>query len=324
MKKIIFVIIVIWGIPENANSNYLAGDPREITRNSLASCISTIAENSFKFQDIITITTPYHTFNESLVTNSKLESLVELDFSKKLKWTLLTRRSIQRENHINFTKKTHNYVIIFDDPDGLDDILNKIHDIAWNPHAKFLIVSNEIHSNLSEILGKIVVSLWNQRAVNFIVMLPTARKNPVIPIYSWFPYKGNNCANNYTNFKIINYCENGVFSNETDFFFPEKIPHDLHGCPVFVRAVIWPPYIFEPPNLNRSQIGINFTNGIEIRMMNTIAEKCNFTVVYTVSKKIQDWGVLEPLSNASGNVTLFWSKYIVVIFLFVWIFFTCL
>lgn len=62
---------------------------------------------------------------------------------------------------------------------------------------------------------------------------------------------------------------------------------DFNKCPVRIVSTTWPPFIL-PPNKNvisddkyiDGTKGVNLTNGIEIKIIQTIAEKRNFQPIF--------------------------------------------
>lgn len=62
---------------------------------------------------------------------------------------------------------------------------------------------------------------------------------------------------------------------------------DLNKCPVRIVSTTWPPFVLPPnkndttddKNINGSE-GVNLTDGIEIKIIRTIAEKRNFQPIF--------------------------------------------
>lgn len=61
--------------------------------------------------------------------------------------------------------------------------------------------------------------------------------------------------------------------------------------------MIWPPYV-NPPNQFK-QNGTNFTSGLEIQLLNNVANQLNLTLIYSVDSKIENWGYV--FENGTGT-----------------------
>lgn len=170
--------------------------------------------------------------------------------------------------------------------------------LSWNPSAKFVVLSIDAFVNNSETATTIVEILWRYKIVNAVVLLPN--ENHIgLNVYSWLPYKDGNCGEAFGTVRLIDECSFGNYSKDEEWF-PNHIPNNLRGCQVKVRTIIWPPYVTDPvykvPNTNQYIL----EGGVEIKMMNTIAEVANFSINYTLSDKEQDWGDLFENGTALG------------------------
>lgn len=254
---------------------------------------------------VLNILRVYANEKESILTSMEYESDRFTDrnllkaISKELKWSLLKIRPTTTIQDKNFKNQTiNNYLIQIRGVREIKSDIQYLQYYSWNPQANFIIFANKIFYQDEHILIHTFHKLWAQRALNSIVLLPQYENSTIFDIHSWFPYANGNCGT-YNQSTHIDVCEDGIFQKGNNLF-PEKIPLDLNNCPVKVRTIIWPPYVIAPKKYNRSQIGINFTQGLEIQLLNTIAEAANFKVVYTLSKKIEDWGFILDDGNASG------------------------
>lgn len=269
-------------------------DKRDVTRNSITACVTTIAERDFNFGEIITLVLP-HSHNTSVTERAMMAKLYN-----ELKWTVLTRKPSSVRSRFPFTEKSHNYILHIKNVLDINTTLLHLKDIAWNPHAKFIITTSHANTHHESIVAQISESLWTQKALNAIFLLPEMENPSTLNVYTWFPYSGTNCANRFNENRMINRCVNGTFEFEAKVFMA-KVPNDLHGCPIRVQVIIWPPYVIAPVVYNRSDVGINFTQGLEIVLLNTVGNKMNATILYTLSNKTLDWGGISIDGKATGK-----------------------
>lgn len=74
-------------------------------------------------------------------------------------------------------------------------------------------------------------------------------------------------------------CLNSVVEPESFQAFPEKVPNDLKGCVVRVGAVDSPPFVIRNPNSS----SVSLDSGIELTLIDTLAEAANFKVQLSMS-----------------------------------------
>lgn len=84
--------------------------------------------------------------------------------------------------------------------------------------------------------------------------------------------------------------------------YPPKIPYGQSGCNLYVGAIIWPPNIIglnlEPPvDLYRPETNLR---GVEIKLMNVIAERLNLVPHYYVYGIEENWGNIYSFELATG------------------------
>lgn len=261
-------------------------------RYSIASCVLSATEE-FHREDLVTValtTLDYKNYTNSAVVT---DQLLLRTLHQQIKWTLLVTKSNNPEKRSKFFKKSDEYIIQIRDRDEFDVILTALmRKSSWNPYGRFIIFTTTVFPNPATIVQYIFQKFWKQRVLNAVIMLPQMKDSPVLDVYSWFPFQNGNCGDQFSVAQIVNSCHTGRMAN-TGVLFPEKIPLDMNGCIVRVRAIVWPPYIIPPVDFNDTQSdNVNFTKGIEILLLNTVAQVANFTVQYSVSKVNQDWGIL--------------------------------
>lgn len=87
-------------------------------------------------------------------------------------------------------------------------------------------------------------------------------------VYTYFPYN-NSCGSNYDPI-LISTCKNAFE------LYPNKLPKNLNGCKIKMLAQGVEPFVLNVTLKNRSAR----EGGLEVKIMNTIAEKYNFSENY--------------------------------------------
>lgn len=112
-----------------------------------------------------------------------------------------------------------------------------------------------------------------------------------IVIETFMPFTSTTC--DFTNLAIINKFINGKFERTSVDFFPNKIP-SIFGCPVKVATAInAEPYVL----IKKHQNGTFEVGGRDIKLLEVIADKLNFKIVYS---HIEDEGYLFSNGSAGG------------------------
>lgn len=269
-------------------------------RYAISSCVVAIAKVEFPMENIITVslsTKDYKNYTNSAVVT---DQILLKSLHKQTRWTILIKKSNRPEHHSTFWKKSDEYIIQLRDADEFEYLLESLMKMnSWNPHAKFIVITTTIFQNTKKIIEFIFQKLWTKKVLNAVVMLPRNATDSILDIFSWYPYFRGNCGNSFSRAFIINKCNKGYLETG-NLLFPEKIPRDMNNCPVYARAVIWPPYVILSENKLIDGKYVNLKKGIEILILNTVAKVANFNVLYTVSNLNQDWGVLHKNGTATG------------------------
>lgn len=273
--------------------------PDELTeRLSMADCIVSCCLKFFTEEEMITVSlSPEEVSNDqpsAIISDRVL--LPRLSYVGQ--WSLLVTKSSSRNT--NFFKQTGSYIIHLRTKNELKShIVNLKKYRSWNPHAKLMVVSTAIFNNVSEVIGGIVETLWSAKVVDGIIMLRDNADSSYYNIYSWFPYSAGNCGNDFYKIKSLDKCKFGYFERNVNLF-PNKIPKKLNDCPVRVRVVQWPPYVMPPKEHITGTDIYEFDDGLEIKLMNTIAERANFKIIYSMSNKTQNFGTVDSNGTTTG------------------------
>jgi ABC-type amino acid transport substrate-binding protein len=170
---------------------------------------------------------------------------------------------------------------------------------ALNSRARFLILTQDemtMHIALRE--------LRDLNVVNAVLMVPTGN-NSSVRAYTWFPYfPPGECGKKNITAVFLDEC---LIGNSATFvqnvsFFPQKVPHNLYGCPIVVSTFPWPPFVIKSQTDEESD-KVHYTEGLEIKLISTIAQSLNSTLEY-LSPPANDskWGARQPDGFWTGLV----------------------
>lgn len=196
-------------------------------------------------------------------------------------------------------ERKENALIIFNNFEELflrKDILMNL--TKWNARAKYIFFS--IHGTDMH-LNEFIAALWECYLINSIILSPNRFGN--YNIFTYFPYLSNS-----TNIEpvLIESCQ--TIQHNYISLYPNKIPNDLNGYKIKVRAVVWSPYVLFPTNITKNYNNVNIVEGIEIELLKTLAEIANFSVEYSLSSIPQDWGLITPNGSATGSMKALINK----------------
>lgn len=129
------------------------------------------------------------------------------------------------------------------------------------------------HSN-QETLQRILNDCWSLHIVNAVILIPTI-DHMKIYLYAFFPYTPMHCE--IIEPVVHDYFENGTFSFNTPIF-PNKL-RNFYQCPLMISTYTFDPFISLTPLSN----GLFHMDGIEGRMLVTLAKRLNFRPVIQIS-----------------------------------------
>lgn len=299
LKEMIFLRVIFY---VSANLTSTLEHDQTFRHKSLMLCMENIADEYYKHKSIISVLESRIKYNNADNKLKFLNILVGNMFSK-MKWSILIK-NLSNTTDVAYNKndqtiqRTNIYIINMNKMHELISALSLLQDKTWNPHAKFILYSTGVYANLPSIIENLIEQFWKLKVLNVILIFPS-KNIESFNIYTWFPYSNGNCGTNFTNSVIINECKNGIFARNTKIFV-DKIPKNLNKCPIRVRTVIWPPYVVPPETRIRNKNNVNFTDGLEIVLLNNIANIANFSVIYSVSNKSLDWGALDYMGETRG------------------------
>jgi len=169
----------------------------------------------------------------------------------------------------------------------------------FNPRAKFIFMVNGCFTDIKHFLHLVIYIMWlHFKTANLVFMIPRLDSNGCdinedmyglvdsrnIDIYSWFPYKGNYCADNYDAVLVDQCsCENLDAFLHNVSLFPNKIPRKFAGCPSTAFVEIVNPYLMLTDNYTDSdgRTLLRFA-GIDVKYLSLVTEALNLTLNYSM------------------------------------------
>jgi hypothetical protein len=161
----------------------------------------------------------------------------------------------------------------------------------WNPRAKFVIIVMDIHNiDVKLLAADIFAELWISRIVNSVVLIPTTNKHTtadtvnVLNAYIWFPYHPRGQCPHIKDALlwdqwVLDTKSIGHFLHNAPLF-PEKIPRDLHGCPLTVSTFELPPMIMRAKTTKADTKNVTYDKGLEVQILAEFAKSTNSLVKY--------------------------------------------
>ncbi|PSN45480.1 Ionotropic receptor 249 [Blattella germanica] len=138
-----------------------------------------------------------------------------------------------------------------DHTNTIDSIIYQMGGLAtstsWNPQALFIIaLTDKVVRTPKDVTLKILRELWiSYKVLNSLILInPLTESHNVFEIYSWFPFRDQNKCDNVQESVILDRWSidaKGKFVEENNLL-PNKIPSNLHGCPLQVAVLSIKPY----------------------------------------------------------------------------------
>jgi hypothetical protein len=230
-------------------------------------------------------------FSESfnLISAGRNRSFVLNDFTNKLMAKVfrggkvkVNQKTTKRLN-VWQSQKKKSTIIVCESFASLFEIVTKISLDVFMVHGRFLIVS--VSGEFRE-LEEIFEMFWRHKIYNVNAMFED--DNEEVSVKTFMPFSKGNCGN--SNPMQINKFKDGKFVNGTENFFPRKIKN-MNKCEVKVAIGKGEPYVFALNNLTKKY------DGIDVRVIDTLAEMLNFKVKYFYSS---DGGFIYQNGSSKG------------------------
>lgn len=160
---------------------------------------------------------------------------------------------------------------------------------VWNSRAKFVILLlTEEMIDARKVAKDVLQELWRWQIINAVVLLPTSNtqsNESTVLVYTWFPYQSPSglCGELrnviHINSWILNK-EGGHFLQNSNLF-PEKVPHNLKGCPIRASTFEFYPFVICDKH-GDIRTNASIIDGLEIRLIQSIAERMNMTLLLRI------------------------------------------
>ncbi|PNF30095.1 hypothetical protein B7P43_G03135 [Cryptotermes secundus] len=171
-----------------------------------------------------------------------------------------------------------------------EHLLNLSNTSSWNPEARFLVVvqQDRVSHDPGVLVRNLLQELWNFKVINSVILVQiwnkiadyTSLNKAVFGLYTWIPYHSpDRCA------EVLDIAELDLWSSEGHGgfiynypLFPPKIFNDLQGCPIFILAAEYPPFIiFLQHDARNTSKKLVFQEGPVMRLLKTVSSKMNMT-----------------------------------------------
>lgn len=121
---------------------------------------------------------------------------------------------------------------------------------------------------------------------------------------TWFPYSFSNCSARIITIYRMGTCTDGQIEYADQFYtmFPLKIAYNFHKCTIHVGVVILPPNIigWHVKNVAKRNREVTNLHGIEMKLLDLIAYKLNFTPKFYCYGIDDNWGHVYTREVATG------------------------
>lgn len=284
MKKINFIISIICTLC--CQSCFAILEPLNLKKMkfSLCDCVLETVKQYVKENETITVAssiTDYSRSTKSVVTTN--EMLLWL-LTNHTKWTFLTMNMASYADvgtSYTLEKISKNYIIFMRNSGEISTNIKKLKTLnSWNPHSRFLVISSTTFRDPVGIAKEVLQTLWEEELLNGVVLLSNPSNTSVFDVYTSKPYAKGNCGKSLGGVEIIDSCIKGVFQRRR-YLFKNDVPENLSNCVLPVGFVKVEPYVLAMKNNSISnRESYNTDHGIEINLLNMIANYLNVKLVY--------------------------------------------
>ncbi|XP_071055488.1 glutamate receptor ionotropic, delta-2-like [Onthophagus taurus] len=278
---------------QNVNPTLLPLPDELSSRISLSKCVSKVVKYLDNGETIsVSLSTKPPRFNRPSAV--PLDKIVLSDIFEEGKLTVVTEKEGGFVKCEDCLIKLAGYVIQIRELEEIKPVLKTLRTQKhWNPHAYFFVITTSTFNDTNKVLAKIVEELSKVKVINVLIFVPIKLESKIYNVSSWYPYSAGKCGDDYK-VKYLGECKDGEMSNEN--LFKEKIPKNLMGCTLKVRTSIIEPFIVQ-----KDSRSLDLTEGLEIKLMNTIAELRNLTFIYSLTKKPNFYGDYLGKNHFTGS-----------------------
>lgn len=252
--------------------------------------------------------------------------LTELNEMKDSKVTILINNPLgETQGEMIVPSKVKCYILLIESMGEFQKMIEMIKSQAsWNPIAPFMVIFLGAQSDFTlTVQTKTVMQEFFDESVMDVYVISTRIDSHIVQCQTWYPYEGKRCGENVLKVRTVSECEffgldeedptneeqeketydeseneeesEELFLLQYDFSnLGPKVPSDLNGCPITVRASVLEPFVVRGNN--------SLQAGFEVMMTKVISEQMNMQPIFTYSDPNL---ALKPLT--SNNVTGFYA-----------------
>lgn len=201
---------------------------------------------------------------------------------------------------VDMIVKNTNYLIIVTHLiEVLPNILHLRNSPSWNNSANVVVLFTEPFENdfyASIFPAGVFRELFEFSILKVHIIFQAFNETNLLQLMIWYPYEDTNCAQNLLNVKVVDECRFHDLDKEIEmtslFEVHNRLPNKFHGCTLKVTTNVWEPFVIGKPNKT-------IEKGVEILMLQAIAEKLNMVLEYNVIDQKRAFGVITA-DNETG------------------------
>ena len=259
-------------------------------------------ELSVKYFDILDEQKSIVVVHDMPYTSNTLQGILKsINENQKYKFDItMTKPGHDQYFMVDLVEKDTNYFIIVTHLiEVLPNILHLRSLPSWNNSANVVVLFTEPFENdfyASIFPAGVFRELFEFSILRVFIIFQTFNETNLLQLMIWYPYEDTNCAQNLLNAKVVDECRYHDLDNDIEmtslFEVHERLPNKFHGCALKVTTNVWEPFVIGKPN-------ITIEKGVEILMLQTIAEKLNLVLEYNVIDQKRAFGVITA-DNETG------------------------
>ena len=169
---------------------------------------------------------------------------------------------------------------------GLKNLMYEYYEFVTNI-KNFIVLSSYLPDDYAMKIAEglfdaILYQIINANTIILVPMVDEYENN--IEIYTWYPFEGENCGNISEGIQLIyksGLAQDGKLVPDVDFF-PEKLPSNANGCPLYIYSMGIAPYVILKDNKTLDNGDSTYkVEGLSVECVSSFAEKFNFTPIYS-------------------------------------------
>jgi hypothetical protein len=233
--------------------------------------------------------------NEHNLADAVLENI-----NKKSRWPLLTARPDTPMPVDDVLYKHNSYVIFLWTETKSGDILESLesqmeniqaYTYSWNRRGRYVVFVTDLDiQHPQQLAMNISQLLWNTYSVmNVLIMISNDHSTGpeinsqssqcVVEFYTWFPYEFGKCGQ-VENVILLDKWILGENKNSNPELFPEKVPRNLHQCPIKIYTNEFKPHIMPVCNMEAHGNSTCILRGTETEYIYLVGKGMNVNLSF--------------------------------------------